>query len=493
MNLNLLDRIRSYTSSSAAVEIAKNRALVAQYETVSGSGRKIGRSNVSVKKLAEVSQKPLAEQARYYEENFGVVAAMLDELTKNVVGTGINVNPLPKLQNGQPASGLAKQLSKMYEIHSRNYCMDGRTQRFEAERLALRTFIRDGEVFARTYTLGAHDYLGTAKCGVELFEFDHIDPTLTDKALNIHNGIKLGKYNRIESYLYNADPSAFGKKPIEIPTGEIIHLANRNRVGMLRGISKLAPVLGDIADLANYKEATQLALKAAARITMIHEVSNPSLIEQITDEEEPVDIEFGYSTVQQIPKGDKVEIFESAKGVGDTVKAILSLQRQITSGVGVSHSSTTSNYERSYSAQRQELIDRWAGYQVLRTLLINYFCRPTYEQFVSAVFAQNLLDIPRDLDFSTLFNAEFTGSVMPWIDPKKEAESLKILMGAGLLPLSLALAQRGLDITNILTRYAEDRRLQDELGLGDIEFIETATSNATGGSNGKKGNDTEGE
>lgn len=483
MRLNALDKIRSYTSPSAAVEIAKKRAIVAQYETVSGSGRKVGKSNFSVKKLAEVSQKPIAEQARHYEENFGVVSAMLDELTKNVVGTGINVNPQPKLLDGKLAPDLAKQLSKMYELHSRNYCMDGRTQRFEAERLALRTFVRDGEVFARTYTLGAHDYLGVVKCGVELFEFDHIDPKLTDKSLNIHNGIKLGKYNRIESYLYNADPTAFGQSPTIIPASEVIHLANRNRIGMLRGISKLAPVLGDIADLANYKEATQLALKAAARITMIHEVSNQSLVEQLTDEDEPVDIEFGYSTVQQIPKGDKVEIFESAKGVGDTVKAILSIQRQITSGVGVSHSSTTSNYERSYSAQRQELIDRWAGYMVLRTLLINYFCRPTYEQFVSSAFAQNLLDIPKDLDFTTLFNAEFTGSVMPWIDPKKEAESLKILMGAGLLPLSLALAQRGLDITNILTRYAEDRRLQDELGLDDINFIETATANATGGTN----------
>lgn len=492
--LNLLDKIKSYTSSTAAVEIAKNRAAVAMYETASGSGRRAKSSTHTVKQQAKIAQLPLAQQARYYEENFGIVSAMLDEVVVKVVGDGIKVNPQPKLLNGTLAAPLAKQLAQLYELHSRLYCMDGRTQRFEAERLFLRSFFRDGEAFSRQYTLGAHNYLTPVKCGVELFECDHIDAGLTDKALNIHNGIKLGEYNRVEGYMYNPDPSAFQQSPILVPENEIWHLANINRMGSLRGISKLAPVLGDIADLANYKEASQLALKAAVKITMIHEVSNTSLVEKLTEDDEPIDLEFGYSNVLQIPKGDSVKIHESAKGVGDVIKAILSMQRSITSGAGVSHSSTTSSYEKSYSAQRQELIDRWASYMVLRTQLINYFCRPTYEQFVNAAFVQGILDIPADIDFSTLFDAEFTGSVMPWIDPKKEAESIKILMGAGLLPLSLALAQRGLDITNVLTRYAQDRKLQSDLGLDDINFIETATANATtaGGGNGTK-DDSESE
>ncbi|CAH6983183.1 Phage portal protein [Vibrio chagasii] len=490
--MNFLDKIKSYASSSAAVEIARNRAAVAQYESVSGSGRKVNTSTQSPSALTKMAQKPLAQQARYYEENFGIVSAMLDEITVKVVGDGINVNPQPKLLNGELAAPLAKQLASMYEMHSRLFCMEGRTQRFEAERLFLRTFVRDGEAFARMYNQGSHSYLTQVKSGVELFECDHIDAGLTDKALNIHNGIQLGDYNRVEGYLYNKDPNAFGQNPTLIPSSEILHLANKNRIGSLRGISKLAPVIGDIADLANFKEASQLALKAAVKITMIHEVSNSSLVEKLTDDDEPLDLEFGYSNVLQVPKGDSVKMVESAKGIGDTVKAILSMQKQITSGTGVSHSSTTSNYERSYSAQRQELIDRWASYMVLRTMLISNFCRPTYEQFVNAAFIQGILDVPKDIDFSTLFNAEFTGAVMPWIDPKKEAESIKILMGAGLLPLSLALAQRGLDITNVLTRYAQDRKLQSALGLDDINFIENATANA-GGSNGKQDNNADSE
>ncbi|MCG9785401.1 phage portal protein [Vibrio brasiliensis] len=482
MKLNILDKFKSYTSSTAAVEIAKNRALQAQYEAVSSPNRR-NRSTLKPNDLMKLAQKPLAQQARYYEENFGIVAAMLDEMCKNVVGDGININPRPRLLDGKPATELAAQLSAMYELHSRFFCMDGRTQRFEAERMVLRSFIRDGEVFARQYVLGGHDFLSDIQYSVEPFECDHIDAGLTDMATGVQNGCVLGKYNRIKGYYYNPDPTLFSLNPSFVPAEDILHLANRNRLNALRGVSKLAPVLGDIEDLAGFKEATQLALKAAAKITLIHSVSDPqSPVEGLgEDEEDYPELEFGYSNVTQVKKGDDVKVMESAKGVGDTVAAILAMQRQITSGVGVSHSSTTSNYERSYSAQRQELIDRWAGYMVLRAMLVNYFCRPTYEGFVNTAFIQGRLKLPQNLDFTTLFDAEFTGAVMPWIDPKKEAESIKMLMSCGMLPLSLALAQRGLDIRPILTRYKEDRELQKELEVDDLNFLEYATANATGG------------
>lgn len=476
MTLNRLDRVKSYFSSTAAAKIAANRGFVAQYKTTRSASN---RSTASTKKLVEISQLPLAQQARHYEENFPIVASMLDELTKNVVGDGIKVHPQPKLKDGKPATALAQQLSNMYEQFSRfGFCMDGRTQRFEAERLMFRAFVRDGESFSRKYVAGGHDYLTPVNLGFEPFECDHID-TGSFKELNIHNGLKLGPYNRTEGYLYKANPSGFSQKPVLVPADEIIHLAHKTRINQLRGISKLAPVLGTVSDLANYQEADRLARLAAARVTVVHHVSRKNLIEELTDDgHEPAQLSFEHSNVAQIPDGDKVELIESAKGVGDVVKACVALQKQITTGVGVNHSSTTATYEKSYGAQRQELIDRWAGYTVLRAQLVSYEVRPCYEDFVNSVFIQGMLTLPPDLDFLTLYDAEFTGAVMPWIDPKKEAESLKILMGIGMLPLSIALAQRGLDITKILTQYQQDEIAKKGLGLEHILAIEKTIMNA---------------
>ncbi|NGZ17983.1 phage portal protein [Vibrio aestuarianus] len=493
MKLNIVDKAKSYFSSDAAVRIAQNRQMVAQYQTAKSKGN---RSTASPKKLIEKAQKPLAQQARHYEENFPIVAAMLDEMTKNVVGDGIKIHPQPKLKNGKPAKELAQQLSNMYEQFSRfGFCMDGRTQRFEAERLMFRALVRDGESFSRKYVAGGHDYLTPIKLGFEPFECDHID-TGSFKDLNIHNGIKLGAYNRTEGFLYKANPADFSQKPVLIPESEMLHLAHKTRINQLRGISKLAPVLGTVSDLANYQEADRLARLAAARVTVVHKVGNSSVIEELTDEgKEPAEFSFEHSNVAQIPANDEIKIIESAKGVGDVVKACVALQKQITTGVGVNHSSTTATYEKSYGAQRQELIDRWAGYQVLRSQLVSYFVRPCYEDFVNSVFIQGMLTLPPDLDFSTLYDAEFTGAVMPWIDPKKEAESLAILMKIGMLPLSIALAQRGLDITKILNQYQQDELLKGELGLDGILAIEKAVTNATlkEGSNAPTNADNEGD
>lgn len=477
MSLNFVDKAKSYFSSDAAVRIAQNRNMVAQYETAKSKAK---RSTASTKKLIQMAQKPIAQQARHYEENFPIVASMLDELSKNVVGDGIKIHPQPKLKNGSVATELAQQLSSMYEHFSRfGFCMDGRTQRFEAERLVFRAFVRDGEAFSRKYVAGGHDYLTPVKLGFEPFECDHID-TGSFKELNIHNGLKLGAYNRTEAYLYKSDPADFSQKPVLIPADEIIHLAHKTRINQLRGVSKLAPVLGTISDLANYQEADRLGRLAAARVTVVHKVSNTTVIEDLTDGGKEIpELSFEHSNVAQIPVNDKVEIIESAKGVGDVVKACVALQKQITTGVGVNHSSSTATYEKSYGAQRQELIDRWAGYLVLRAQLVSYFVRPSYEDFVNSVFIQGMLKLPPDLDFATLYAAEFTGAVMPWIDPKKEAESLKILMGIGMLPLSIALAQRGLDITKILNQYHQDELLKGELGLEGILAIEKAVTNAT--------------
>ncbi len=47
------------------------------------------------------------------------------------------------------------------------------------------------------------------------------------------------------------------------------------------------------------------------------------------------------------------------------------------------------------------------------------------------VIAAGLLKIPSDVDMKTLYNATYSGPVMPWIDPVKEAEAWKIQIRGG--------------------------------------------------------------
>ncbi|GEA22322.1 phage portal protein [Vibrio harveyi] len=479
MAFNIIDKVRLTFKPENAAKIISSREMIAQYK--SATGKRAGkRSREEIRVLEEVAQLPLAQQGRYYEENFPIVKSTLDEIVKNVVGQGINVNPTPMLTNGEPATELAIVLKRMYAEFNSKWCMDGRTTRSDAEALQLRSYCRDGEVFNRIYNFEDHDFLTPIKLGFQPFETDHVPTDLTDEAANVHRGFKLGAYNRVEGIYYNADPNAFTQSPVFIPNGDYLHFANKNRLNSLRGFSDFSAAMGAIANLANFEEATQIALKAASKITMVHYVSNNSgNVADFGGQAAPVsNLNFAYSNVAQVAKDDKVEVHESAKGIGDTVRAIRELERQIVTSAKASVSSTTGRYEGNYSAQRQELVDAWASYIILRAKFVDYIVRPSYERFVYTLYMQGLIKLPRGLDISTIANAEFTGAVMPWIDPKKEAESLEILMDIGMLPLSLALAQRGYDITNILNRYHQDRKLGKKLGLEDLLMLERKVTNA---------------
>lgn len=481
MSLNFLDKAIIAVNPSAAPYIIQKREVVAQYQSVTGK-RRGRRSTASVANLEEVAQLPLAEQARYYDENFPVFKAANDELVKNVVSDGIKVNPTPKMLNGEPATDVAKQLKAAYNVFARHFCMDGRTDKTEFEQLTFRAFCRDGEAFNRIYNFGGHDFLTNVQLGFEPFECDHVPADFTDPAKNIHRGFKLGKYNRTQGIYYNADPKGWSQTPEFIPNGEFMHFANKNRLNSLRGFSQFAASMGVVADSANVQEATQLALKAATKITMVHKVGHDTNVAGLGGvEPPPMNISFAHSNVLEIGKSDEIKVFESSKGVGDTVRIIQDYHRQIVTSAGVSFSSTTGIYDGSYSAQRQELIDTWANYEVLRARFIAAIVRPCYEKFVNTLFIQNHIKLPAGFDISTLFDADFIGAVMPWIDPKKEAESLEILMDIGMLPLAYALAQRGFDITNILNQYHQDRKLAKKLDLSDLLALNRKVSNAQKG------------
>ncbi|MFP1527417.1 phage portal protein [Escherichia coli] len=47
------------------------------------------------------------------------------------------------------------------------------------------------------------------------------------------------------------------------------------------------------------------------------------------------------------------------------------------------------------------------------------------------VVAAGLLKIPADVEMKTLYNATYSGPVMPWINPVKEAEAWRIQIRGG--------------------------------------------------------------
>ncbi|HGC3764469.1 TPA: phage portal protein, partial [Escherichia coli] len=105
--------------------------------------------------------------------------------------------------------------------------------------------------------------------------------------------------------------------------------------------------------------------------------------------------------------------------------------RAVAAGTRLSFSSAARNYNGTYSAQRQELVESTDGYLILQDCFIGAVTRPVYREWLNMVVAAGLLKITSDVDMKTLYNATYSGPVMPWIDPVKEAEAWKIQIRGG--------------------------------------------------------------
>ncbi|HAS6054675.1 TPA: phage portal protein [Vibrio vulnificus] len=493
-SMNFIDRIVAYRDPEKGLaRMAARKKLNASYEALTPkTGKRPPREKKLAKELAKISQLPLAQQARWFEENYPIIATALDEVVKNVIGAdGLVVQPQPKLKDGTVATDFAKQIQRAYEKSSRHWCMDGRTSRADSEQLICRAIVRDGEIFSRIYAFDGHEYLGDVPFGIEPFECDHIPADLYDKKNNIVNGFKLGEYNRTKGYYFVPDLTAFAQKPLFVEVQNVLHARWQTRIGGLRGISKLAPALLSIHNLKEYEDAVRLGRLVAARIVLVHKKAGGQYVPGQGDdgEEDEYDepLSFEYGNVLEANKNDEFQTLESAKGAESADVYMQHQQRNVTGTIGANNSAVTGIYNKSYSAQRQEMIDRWAGYIILRALMVRQHVRPAYEGWLNAAILSRTITPPKDIDWSTLYDATFTGPVMPWIDPYKEATSIKILKQEGMLPLSLALAQRGLDVSSVLEMYKHDKDEIERLELTELlSMVADENANKTDSKDGKE-------
>ena len=105
--------------------------------------------------------------------------------------------------------------------------------------------------------------------------------------------------------------------------------------------------------------------------------------------------------------------------------------RAVSAGSRLSFSSTARNYNGTYSAQRQELVESTDGYLILQDWFIGAVTRPMYRAWLKMAVASGEITLPRGLDVESLYTAVYSGPVMPWIDPVKEANAWKAQIRGG--------------------------------------------------------------
>jgi lambda family phage portal protein len=97
--------------------------------------------------------------------------------------------------------------------------------------------------------------------------------------------------------------------------------------------------------------------------------------------------------------------------------------RAVAAGTYCSYSSLARDYNGTYSAQRQELVESYGVYGQLQAHVIGQLIQPVYERAIDLAKTAGLLAVPAGVRAETLDDALYLAPSMPWIDPLKEASA----------------------------------------------------------------------
>ncbi|QLR05997.1 phage portal protein [Providencia rettgeri] len=494
--MNMLDKVIAALSPSWASQRAKSRYAIQAYEAATPSRiHKARRESRNANQLTQMGGKSLREQARWLDSNHDLVIGILDKIEERVVGSkGIIVEPQPLSLTGQIHDDLAKQIRTAWSEWSIRPEVTGQFTRPMLERLLVRTWIRDGEVFAqlvRGNQKGLDNQAGIP-FWLEALEPDFVPIHLDDTSKNIRQGIQLNHWGRPQSYFVYKSLLTTGQQMGDLKsilTENMLHLKYVRRLHQIRGNSLFSGILTRLSALKDYEDAELTAARIAASLGMYIKKGDAGIYDDGSDEDDrSLDIVPGI-IFDGLKPGEDVGMIKSDRPNQNLENFRNGQLRAVAAGSRGSYSSIARDYNGTYSAQRQELVESFEGYYILQDTFCGSVSRPVYRQWLNMAITSGVIVVPPDVDPDSLYNATYSGPVMPWIDPLKESNAWKTQIRGGAASESDWVRARGGNPAEVKRRRKAEIDENKRLGLvfdtdpandkGSENANETNTSSAT--------------
>ncbi len=479
--MNWLDRIIAQFSPVRGLQRAHARAILARYEATRPTRtRKVTKDNSTGEVQVVRDAATARAMARDMERNHDLVRGVIGVLVRNVVGpNGIGIEPTPRRANDDIDDDFARQLLNLYRDWSKRPEVTGTMDWVMCQEMAARSWFRDGEVFAQVLE-GPVPYLdhGTlVPLSLELLEADHVPLDYDRESPDIEGGIERNAWGRPVAYWMHkrhpggARPTSLNDQTLKrVPAERILHLAIRDRISGLRGISQLASALGRYQDIAEYESNERIAARIASAISAFVK-RDPSIPgssgpdgEVSSAGERIMKLQAGL-IFDQLQPGETIEMLNPNRPNPNLGRFREDQLRAAAAGTDTSFSSSAKNYNGTYSAQRQELVEQHPAYVALTNRFVAMFVRPTWERLVRTAILSGQIKVPANIRPETVAQAEFRGPPMPWINPMHEANALETLVRNGFKSSQEVISERGGRLQDTYEALARERRLAAELKL----------------------------
>lgn len=474
--MNILDKAIAAVSPKWAAERTRHKILLNAYEAALPSRtHKAKRESQGANTAIQQSAISLREQARALDQNHDIVIGILDKLEERVIGSkGIHVEPQPLDINGNVHEGLAEQIRQKWAEWSVSPDVTGNFTRPLLERMLLRTWLRDGEVFVQ---LVKGKVVGLTHATDIAFSLEALEPEFIpmDSDTNeqgLLQGIYLNTWRKPIGYqVFLDNPQELRKnnligKTKFISAENMLHLALRKRLHQLRGVSLFHGVITRLADLKDYEESERVAARIAAALTMYIKKGDAASYaeDNVSNENRLFELAPG-AVIDDLLPGEDLGLINSNRPNTGLENFRNGQLRATAAGTRSSYSSIARDYNGTYSAQRQELVESFEGYAVLQDCFVASISRPIYREWLKMAIACNVIVIPSDINNKSLFNAIYSGPVMPWIDPIKEANAWAVRIRGGLATESQAIRASGYNPSEVKRRRIVEVNENRDAGL----------------------------
>lgn len=447
-------------------EVSRLRIVAGAHEaTRSSRERSLARDSGSGNRIAGMDAKQLRDSARQLCRDHDLAKSVFNVLVQNCIGTGIDVIPAPRRRgvDSRVDTVLADELRWLWSEWWDRPEVTWQHDFGKCQQLLFGGMVRDGESFHQSL-IGTVPYLdhGTAvPLSVELLEADLIPLDHNDDKNNILQGAERNAWGRVVAWwMYKHHPGDgnwWSDDLKRVSAEQIRQFANIERGHQVRGLSIFAPVMNRLVDISDIENSERIAAKVAAsfcaQIIKGGAESYSGADGSAIANELIGAAQRAYRTMSMVPgmigddllPGEKIETIASNRPNPNLAAYLNDQVRRIAGGTGASHSSVSHNYDGTYSAQRQELIESFGAYAMLSEQFTARVMRPCWADFIRAAQLARLIRIPKGWTFQELSAAAFIKPVMPWIDPMKEALAREVAEDRGWLAPQQSILQMGND------------------------------------------------
>lgn len=455
-----LKRRQAHNALKAYYEAAES-SIYRKQRTDRGSG------DATVKKAGD----KLRIQARHLEQNHDLAKGVIDTLVANIVGTGVRPEPQVKTASGELADDINTQLLKLWNNWIRNPEVTGEMDFYAAQRLACRTWVRDGEVFTQMVsgTSKNIDHVSEVPFSIELIEPDLVPIDYDDIEKGIVQGVKKNKWGKPTQYfVYKEHPSdsMMFQSYTDLKTirsESMLHLKLVNRIRQTRGVSMLAPVITRLDDIKDIEESERIAAKVASAMTGYIKKGTPDMYIPAYDEGyREVEFEAGM-IFDDLLVGEDVGTIASNRPNNQLIPFRDSMMRAVAAGTNTGYSTISKNYNGTYAAQRQELVEQYGVYGMLWSQFCEQWVRKIWDGFVEMALLTG--KIQGQYDPTTITDVELSRPALPWIDPFKEATASERLVAGGFASRSQIIRSHGKNPDEVMRQIIKERNEAEEAGV----------------------------